>query len=230
MAFLLRKVDESAAGGYNPYLAARLEWDERYGSVMSRARHWRIAAFLALMIAGASVAFALSMVHRISRVPPFVAVVNGTTSQPIASGFAEPQNSLDDRLKRAALLNWLEDFRLVTVDGIAQRKAIEHVYSMLGSGTSAQTVVSDWYRNETPAKRAGKGTVTAEVSSVLPTSDRTYQLDWTETTRDLYGAVKSSEHWKASALIAVNPPKDDLQARRNPLGIYVTSVSWSKVL
>ena len=36
--------------GSNPYLAARREWDERYGDLISRARNWRLAAFLALGI------------------------------------------------------------------------------------------------------------------------------------------------------------------------------------
>ena len=27
--------------GLNPYLAARREWDERYGDLISRARNWR---------------------------------------------------------------------------------------------------------------------------------------------------------------------------------------------
>ncbi len=26
---------------HNPYLAARKEWDERYGDLISRARNWR---------------------------------------------------------------------------------------------------------------------------------------------------------------------------------------------
>ena len=31
---------------YNPYLAARREWDERYGSLISRERNWRRMAVL----------------------------------------------------------------------------------------------------------------------------------------------------------------------------------------
>ena len=35
----------------NPYLAARKEWDERYGSLIKRAQNWRLAAMLALLVA-----------------------------------------------------------------------------------------------------------------------------------------------------------------------------------
>lgn len=66
--------------------------------------------------------------------------------------------------------------------------------------------------------------------SVLPTSERTFEVEWTETTRDLYGAVKGQDHWKSVFAIAVNPPLDEGQARVNPLGIYVTNANWGKVL
>jgi type IV secretion system protein TrbF len=31
---------------YNPYLAARREWDERYGDQITRAKNWRTMAGL----------------------------------------------------------------------------------------------------------------------------------------------------------------------------------------
>ena len=36
---------------YNPYLAARREWDERYGDHIVRARNWRTMAALCGVIA-----------------------------------------------------------------------------------------------------------------------------------------------------------------------------------
>ena len=41
-----------------------------------------------------------------------------------------------------------------------------------------------------PFKRAETEIVSVEVKSVLPTSDRSYEVEWAETTRDLYGTVK----------------------------------------
>ena len=38
--------DRSGSEIYNPYLAARREWDERYGDQITRARNWRTMAFL----------------------------------------------------------------------------------------------------------------------------------------------------------------------------------------
>lgn len=34
----------------NPYLAARREWDERYGDLITRTRNWRLMALLSGLI------------------------------------------------------------------------------------------------------------------------------------------------------------------------------------
>ena len=41
---------------YNPYLAARKEWDERYGELITRDTNWRRMALLFAMIAVLAVA------------------------------------------------------------------------------------------------------------------------------------------------------------------------------
>ena len=119
---------------------------------------------------------------------------------------------------------------MVTTDGIAQRRAIDRVYAHIASGTNAQAFISEFYRNDPPFKRAQTGTVSVEVKSVLPTSDRSFEVDWIETSRDLYGNVNSTDHWKGSFTVALNPPTEERQARINPLGLYVTAASWAKVL
>ena len=212
----------------NPYLAARREWDERYGDLITRARNWRtlaiICAVTTLVATGR-----LMWLSAHSRIVPFVVLVDNLR-RPLASGIAEQATVNDDRLKRASLLAWVGDFRLVTSDGMAQRKAIDHVYAQIASGSQAQAFVSDFYRAIPPFKRAQIETVSIDVNSVLPTSDRTFEVDWVETTRDLYGAVKGIDRWKGSFSIALNPPTDERLARINPLGVYVTNVSLAKVL
>ena len=212
----------------NPYLAARREWDERYGDLITRARNWRtlaiICAVTTLVATGG-----LMWLSAHSRIVPFVVLVDNL-GRPLASGVAEQATVNDDRLKRASVLAWVGDLRLVTSDGVAQRKAIDHVYAQIASGSQAQAFVSDFYRSIPPFKRAQIETVSIDVNSVLPTSDRTFEVDWVETTRDLYGAVKATDRWKGSFSIALNPPTDERLARINPLGVYVTNVSLAKVL
>jgi len=217
-----------ASSRSNPYLAARREWDERYGDLITRARNWRVMALLSGLIAlTATTGIAWLSVR--SHVVPFVVLVDNL-GRSVASGIADQTEPGDDRLKRASIFNWVENLRLVTTDGVAQRKAVDRVYSQIASGSAAQTFISEFYRKDPPFKRAQTTTVSVEVKSVLPTSDRTYEIEWSETTRDLYGGVKATDLWKGSLSIAVNPPKDEREARINPLGIYITDMSWAKVL
>jgi type IV secretory pathway TrbF-like protein len=213
---------------YNPYLAARREWDERYGEFITRARNWRTMAMIAALVALLATGGMVWLSAR-SHVVPFVVLID-SLGRPIASGLAEPTSIGDDRLRRSVIQGWIENVRMITTDGITQRRAIDRVYAQIASGTSAQAFISDFYRNDPPFKRAQTESVSVEVKSVLPTSDRTFEVDWIETSRDLYGTVKSTDHWKGSFTIALNAPTEERQARINPLGLYVTAASWAKVL
>ena len=213
---------------HNPYLAARREWDERYGEFITRARNWRTLAIISALVSLVATGGIVWLTSR-SQVIPFVVLID-SLGRPVASGLAEQTSVGDDRLRRAVIQDWIENVRMVTTDGIAQRKAIDRVYAHIANGTSAQAFISDFYRDDPPFKRAQTDTVSVEVKSVLPTSDRTFEVDWIETSRDLYGNVQSTDHWKGSFTVALNPPTEERQARVNPLGVYVTAASWAKVL
>ncbi len=212
----------------SPYLDARKEWDERYGSLIARADNWRRAAFVALMIALLETGGLIALAMKTKVVPYVVAIDN--LGRMVASGPAEQTTAADDKLKRAALFHWVSDLRMVTIDGVAQRKAIDRVYTMIASGSPAQVEVGDFYRLAPPHERAQTRTVDVEVKAAFATSEKTYQVEWSETVRGLSGQVEGEERWKGSFTIAVNPPSDERLIRLNPLGIYVTNVSWSRVL
>jgi type IV secretion system protein VirB5 len=225
----VRKVASSEkADSYNPYLAARREWDERYGNLISRARNWRAAAFLALLVALLEAAILIPL-STVSRVKTIVVAVD-SIGRVVASGPAEQIPVVDDRLKRAALFQWIQDLRMVTTDPITQRRSIDRVYAMIGSGSRAQTLITDYYRDNTPFDRALTETVTVDVHSIVPTSKQSYEVEWTETIRDHAGEVAGTQNWKAVLTIALNPPADEKFARINPLGIYIIDASWSKIL
>ena len=143
---------------YNPYLAARREWDERYGDLITRARNWRLLALTSSLVAG--MAFLASR----SRIIPFVVAID-SLGRPVATGLAEQATSADDRLRRATVLSWIEDLRTVTTDGIAQRRAIDRVYAHIANGSEAQPFVSEFYRNDPPQKRAQTETTSVDSHS-----------------------------------------------------------------
>lgn len=220
-------METSNADLANPYLAARRSWDERYGDLISRARNWRIAALVnavvALVACGGLVAVA-----RQTKIVPFVIAVNDL-GRPIGTGFASESTEFDERVLKAALSDFVTQWRGITIDWTFQRQAIEQVFARIGQGSRAQVAISDWYRADPPQKRADQGTVEVEIKAVLATGERTWEVDWTEVKRSATGQLTGKEEYRGLFTIAMNPPKDEKDARSNPLGIFVTNAAWSRV-
>jgi type IV secretion system protein VirB5 len=102
---------------------------------------------------------------------PYVVAVD-SLGRLLAAGPAERASQADDRLKRAALFQWVSDLRSVTTDGVAQRKAIDRVYAMIANGSPAQVEIGEFFRNDPPYQRAQTKTVDVDVKAVFAASDR----------------------------------------------------------
>src|SRR5437016_11760558 len=135
----------------NPYLIARREWDERYGSLITRAKNWRLLAVLCASMALIQTVGLIILSMR-SKVIPYVVAVDSLGRQ-VAAGAVEESSQADDRLKRAAMFEWVGDLRMITADGIAQRKAIDRVYARIANGSQAMTIVNEFYRCDPPQNR-----------------------------------------------------------------------------
>jgi type IV secretion system protein TrbF len=71
-----------------------------------------------------------------------------------------------------------------------------------------------------------------QIDDVLPTSQNSWQVDWTETTRDRKGEKAVTAKWRGLVTIVIVPPSastSETQLRRNPLGVYVQDVTWSRL-
>jgi type IV secretion system protein VirB5 len=211
----------------NPYLAARSAWDERYGDLIARARHWRMAAFLSGAVALLAVA-GLILTARQSKLVPFVVAVN-ELGRPLASGVARASGGVDDRVMKAALADFVTQWRGVTIDWTFQRSQIDRVFAQIGQGSRAQVSISEWYRADPPQNRAQKGTTEIEIKAVLATGEKTWEVDWTEINRLATGQQQGKENYKGLFTVAVNPPQAEEDGRANPLGIFIINATWSRV-
>jgi type IV secretory pathway TrbF-like protein len=212
----------------SPYLVARREWDERYGGLIKRAQQWRATAILALLVALAEAIVIIGVATR-PRIAPYVVAVD-SLGRVAAAGTADRNSPVAERMKQAAITQWVQEMRGVTSDGLAERAAIDHVYAMIGSQSAAQTIVTDYYRANQPFERGSRETVQVEVNAILSNSTHSYEVDWTETQRTLDGKPISSDRWKGIFTVAINPSTDEAVLRVNPFGIYVMDITWSKVL
>ena len=104
--------ERAPATTYNPYLAARHEWDERYGNLITRERNWRLMALLCAAIALVAIGGVIRLSTK-THIVPFVVAMD-SLGRTMAAGPAEETSTSDDRLKRATLFTWVEDLRTVT--------------------------------------------------------------------------------------------------------------------
>jgi type IV secretory pathway TrbF-like protein len=207
-----------------PYLSARREWNERYGDYIARARSWRWAAFGALAL---SLVLAVGVVWQgaQSKVVPYVVEVD-KLGDAVAIARADRAVPADVRVIKAQLAAWIVDVRSVSSDPLAQKAALSRSYAM--TAATATLFLNDYYRQHSPFNQ--NRTVAVSVDAVLPISKQTYQIQWSEDGRDLQGRNLATTHWLASVTVAFDPPTDERGVLSNPLGLYVTGISWTQHL
>ncbi|MBU5612654.1 VirB8/TrbF family protein [Geomonas azotofigens] len=219
----------------NPYLAARRTWNSLMVASIANRQMWQLFGILSLMITLASVG-GMIYIGSQSRFVPYVVEVDkhGGT---IAIAPAQRAVKADPRVVHFNVASFISDLRLVTPDIALQRKAIYRVYSMLSIKDPATAKANEWLNGteeSSPFKRAEKETVSVEISSVLPQTPDTWQVDWIEAVYDRQGVMKA-QPYRMRALVTVytlpaTTQTTEEQIRNNPLGTYVRDFSWSRQL
>lgn len=210
----------------NPYLNARREWDERYGDSIARARTWRYAAFGAIFIAALAVA-GVAWIGSQSKVKPFVVALDGL-GNPIAMAQPTGGAAISQRIIEAQVANLIWNARTVLNDQVAQKALLERVYAMLGQ--DASSYLNEYFKLHSPFTGDGI-TTTVEITSILPVSPDSYEVNWKER-RFNNSQPMGFSNWKANVTVGVDSTLADKPQVmiNNPLGIYVKSISWTQVL
>ena len=94
---------------------------------------------------------------------------------------------------------------------------------------SLSVVLNEYARVNDPFARIGKESVTVQITSVTRASDASFNVRWTEQ-RFVNGAPAGTERWNAVISIVQQTPRTEQRLRKNPLGIYVNGLSWSREL
>jgi type IV secretory pathway TrbF-like protein len=212
----------------NPYIAARQEWSERYGSDVKAAASWRIVGITSLLMAVIAVSYALYQSTQVKLVPYIVEVDRLGTAASI--GFPQQIEYADARVVRATLGSFVSNFRSVTPDAVVQKQYIDKAYAHLRSGDPATQKVNSWFRGNSPFDRARSMTVAIEVTNIVPLSNQSYQIDWTEYERDRAGKELAQRRFRGVATVTLTPPQDEAVIRFNPIGLYLVDFDWTAQL
>ena len=218
-------LDGSGTG--NPYTDASAVWIERYGSYLQQAYNWRLIAILEAI--GIIVAIlALGYVAAQSKFVPYVVAID-KLGLPVGVQISDHAEPVDTRVVRAQLANWISNARSVVTDRVVEKSNLDQVYAMIENGSAARGYLDSWYTGgHSPFDTARNQTVATSIDSMLPISPTTWQVQWTETIRNLAGQVVATQQWAGTIGVTINPPTDEATIFHNPLGVYITTLDWTK--
>ena len=125
------------------------------------------------------------------------------------------------------LAEFVRNTREVSIDPIVVRQNWLTAYAYATDRGAA--TLNEYAREHDPFSDIGKRSVSVDVTSVVRSSDDSFTVRWRETAfRN--GAETGREVWTATPSVISDPPRDADTLHRNPLGLYVHGINWSKDL
>lgn len=208
-----------------PYHKASQIWDDRIGSARVQARNWRLAFFGCLALSGG---LAAGLVWQSLRgtITPWVVQIDHL-GQAQAVGPATAAYRPTDPQIAWYLARFISEVRGIPADPVVLRQNWLDAYSYVTD--RGALALNDYARTSDPFSRIGKMQVAVEIASVIRASDDSFRVEWIER-RYVDGALAATERWSAILTIVVNTPTDAERLRKNPLGIYIHAINWSREL
>lgn len=208
-----------------PYQRAAQAWDERIGSARVQARNWRGMAFGCLGLSLVVVSGLLWQFGR-STVTPYVVEVD-TLGQVRAVGPAVEAYRPTDAQIAHELERFIRNVRSLPLDPVVLRTEWLEAYDYATARGAA--ALNAYARERDPFAHVGRTTVAVEVTSVVRASPASFQVRWTERVA-VDGTPGAMERWTAIVTVVQQVPRDAVRLRKNPLGIYVDGLDWSREL
>jgi len=208
-----------------PYQRAGQLWDERIGSARVQAKNWRLMSFGSL---GLSIALASGLIWQSmqSRVTPYVVQVD-KLGEVQAVGPAGQSYKPTDAEFAWYLARFITDVRSLSSDPIVVRKNWLEAYDY--ATDHGAVFLNQFAQANDPFKAVGERTVSVQVTSVVRASDASFQVKWVEQIYE-HDALAKTERWTAIVSVITQQPTTAEVLRKNPLGLYVNGLNWSREL
>ncbi|MDT9598594.1 conjugal transfer protein TrbF [Sphingosinicella rhizophila] len=206
-----------------PYQRAGQVWDERIGSARAQARNWRLMAFGGLFLT-TGLAAGLIWQSMQSRVVPYVVEVD-SLGEARAVAPVDPNYRPTDPQIAWHLGRFITNIRSKSLDPVLMRENWLSAYDFVTS--RGAIFLGEYARSSNPFTDIGDKTVSVQVTSVVRASETSFQVKWMENAFER-GSLAGVSRWTAILTVTVNPPKNAETIRKNPLGLYVEAIDWSR--
>ena len=208
-----------------PYQRAGQMWDERIGSARVQAKNWRLMALGGLMLTtGLSAGLIWQSMQ--SRVVPYVVEVDRLGQ---ARSVAQVDTAYEPTDPQIAwhLGRFIANVRSRSLDPVLMRENWLSAYDF--ATERASLFLGEYARGDDPFAQVGRRTVSVQVTSIVRASERSFRVAWTEAEYE-HGSLAGTSRWTAMLTVKVQPPRSADVLRKNPLGLYVDAIDWSREL
>ncbi len=133
----------------------------------------------------------------------------------------------DERFLIAELADFIRELRVIHRDPRAIFEERKKAYAHLTH--SVRLYLEDYFaepRND-PRRLARRIWREIRIDSVLPLSEDSWQVRWKETDVRHSGQAENESTWVAIVEVEIAPRGTPAELQRNPLGVYVTALSWT---
>jgi len=125
------------------------------------------------------------------------------------------------------LARFITNVRSISIDPVVLRQNWMQAYAF--ATDQASTTLNSYAQANDPFAEVGQRSVTVDVSSIVRSSDDSFEIRWRET--EFRGGAQMETHtFTAIVTIIFQPPHDADTLHQNPLGLYVHGLHWSKDL
>ena len=208
-----------------PYQKAAQAWDERIGTARLQARNWRLIAFGNLSLAAA---LAGGLIWQAARgtVTPWVVEVDKLGQAEAVSPAIADYRPTDPQIAWY-LARFIENVRSLPADPVIVRQNWLSAYDFITD--KGAVALSDYARTSDTFAKVGKIQVAVDISSVIRASNDSFRVAWIER-RYENASLAATERWTAILTVVFDTPHDAERLRKNPLGVFVHAINWSKEL
>jgi type IV secretion system protein VirB5 len=208
-----------------PYQRAGQEWDKRLGSARTQAKNWRLDALLSnVALCGALCLIVYLVTHTDALLVRYVEFNPDATVRAVVTPqllYKPTQAAMAERVRKFVLLSRGLDINPVTV----RKQWLEELYKWVTP--RGANLLNEFARERNPFTQVGKVFIGVDVQRILPLSETTFDVRWTETTYEIRGPKKGMQAYSGIYGVEVKVPKTEKALQDNALGIFIDTFAVS---
>jgi type IV secretory pathway TrbF-like protein len=223
-----RRPPASGREADNPILAGRSAFAGAFGDLAKGKRNWQLVAFGLLGLFGI-VLVAFVRLAAETRITPYVVEVD-KLGRAVSFGPAEQTALADPRIVAATLSLFIRNVRAVSTDAVVERELLYRAYAN-ATGRARQFLDGYFSLPEHDPRLLGQRFMRSiEVDAILPVpGSAVWRVQWTEREQPVFVGSIHESAWEGYLTVKVHRPRTTSVVEDNPLGIYVTDLTWTEV-